>query len=163
MIELTITNKDFKKNIDRFIRQSDTGFKKALLKSTNEMVKIAKLKVRNYIRGSKVKSSNLVNNINSRITNQGLTGEVISGASYSEAFEKGTKSHPISVRNKRVLAGPYRGRPTGWNVNEKSKAMGYATYGKKVRHPGTKPHPFMYPAWKYAIDFFENEMRKILK
>ena len=33
--------------------------------------------------------------------------------------------------------------------------MGYATYGKKVQHPGTQPHPFLFPAWKFACDKLE--------
>lgn len=163
MIELSVIDKDFKRGMEKFARKSDAGFKRALLTSTNELVKTAKLKVRNFTRNSRMKSSNLVNGINSQITNKGLTGTVISSASYSEAFENGTKPHTITIKNKKVLAGPYRGRPAGWIVGKSSKAAGFATYGKKVQHPGTPAHPFMYPAWKYAVDYFENEIRKVFK
>jgi len=163
MMTFRIDDSNFRQEMDRFRRKSESGFKDAILKATLELVRFAKLKVRDYTRNSKVKSSFLVNNIRKVITNNGLTGEVISAAGYSQAFEEGTRPHPITIKNKRVLAGPYRGRPAGWVVSEKSKSMGYATYGKQVNHPGTKPYPFLYPAWKSACGLFEKLMREALK
>ncbi|MEA3431311.1 MAG: hypothetical protein U9R01_01345, partial [candidate division WOR-3 bacterium] len=96
-------------------------------------------------------------------TKAGFTGAVVSKANYSEAFEKGTRPHRIRTRSKMVLAGPYRGRPSGWRVSKGSKAMGYATYGKKVQHPGTSPHPFMQSAFRFAMKKFNQEMKKALK
>jgi len=162
-ITLQIDNTHFKRDMERFAKQSETHFKKAIREATFRMVKHAKLKVRNYTRSSKVKSGFLINNITPTIMSNGLTGEVISKAAYSQAFEEGTRPHGIVVKNKKVLAGPYRGRPSGWNVSKGSAGMGFATYGKKVHHPGTRPHPFMYPAWKYAIQEFEKLMRAALK
>jgi len=163
MIELTIIDKDFKNKMEQFIRKSDKDFKRVVLDSTNHLAKRAKLNIRNQIMGSKVKSGNLIRGIQSSIFNNGLTGEVTSKASYSEAVENGTRPHGISIRNKRVLAGPYRGRPTGWNVSKGSRAMGFATYGKKVQHPGTKARPFMYPAFKFACQYFEKQIKEALK
>jgi hypothetical protein len=123
---------------------------------------MAKMKVRNYTRGSKVRSGTLVNGINQEITSKGMTGIVTSNANYSQAFEEGTRPHTIRIKNKKVLAGPYRGRPAGWSVSKKSKAMGYAVYGQKVQHPGTHPHPFLYPAWKFAVTKLEESIKKAL-
>jgi len=163
MIELTIIDKDFKNKMDQFIRKNDKQFKAVINDSTNQLAKRAKLNIRNQTMRSKVKSGNLIRRIQPSIFNNGLTGEVVSKASYSEAVEKGTRPHPISIRNKKVLAGPYRGRPAGWIVSKTSRAMGFATYGKRVQHPGTKARPFMYPAWKYAVDYFGKQMEAVFK
>jgi len=162
MIELTIIDKDFQAKMDQFIRKSDKDFKRVVLDSTNHLAKTAKLKVRNQTSGAKVKSGNLIRGIGSTIINNGLTGEVTSKASYSEAYENGTRPHGIRVRNKRVLAGPLRGAPAGWRVGKQSRSMGFATYGKKIQHPGTKAHPFMYPAWRYAVNYFEKQLAKAI-
>jgi len=150
MNEFKLDTARFKSDVERFIKKNDKDFKKAVFMATYDLVKLAKLKVRNRTSKSKVKSGFLINNIVPEFSNGGLTGVVRSKASYSEAYENGTRPHTIRATNKRVLAGPYRGRPAGWRVGAKSAAMGYATYGKKVQHPGTPPHPFMYPAWKFA-------------
>lgn len=146
----------------RFAKESDSGFKKAIIESTLLLEKTAKLKVRDYTRGSKVRSGYLINHIIKKITNKGLTGEVTSEANYSQAFEEGTKPHIIRAKNKEVLAGPKRGAPAGWKVSAKSASMGYATYGKQVRHPGTQPHPFMFPAWKLATQKLETSIKQAL-
>jgi len=87
-----------------------------------------------------------------------MTGEVISGASYSQAFEEGTRPHLIQIRKKKVLAGPKRGAPAGWPMISGD----YAIYGTKVVHPGTKPKPFMYPAWRFGTRSFNNLVKKAL-
>ena len=163
MISMTIDSAPFKRDMERFAKQCEGDFKKAVSSATLEMQKEAKKKVRDYTSGSKVKSGFLINNINTTILNGGYTGEVISGAGYSEAFENGARPHIIRIRNKKVLAGPRRGAPAGWKSSSQSASMGYATYGKEVRHPGTKPHPFMYPAWKYACDQLEKKINTALR
>jgi len=160
---MTIDSTTFKRQMEQFAKQSEGAFKKAVSSATLEMQKEAKKKVRDYTSGSKVKSGFLINNINTTILNGGYTGEVISAAGYSEAFENGTRPHIIRIRNKKVLAGPKRGAPAGWKVSPQSASMGYATYGKEVRHPGTKPHPFMYPSWKYACDQLEKKINIALR
>ena len=163
MIELTIIDKDFQAKMDQFIRKSDKDFKRVVLDSTNQLIKRAKLNIRNQTMNSKIKSGNLIRGIRPSIFNNGLTGEVTSKASYSEAYESGTRPHGIRVRNKRVLAGPLRGAPPGWGVGKSSRAMGFATYGKRVQHPGTRAHPFMEPAWRYAVDYFDKQLAAIFK
>lgn len=163
MIELSIDSTSFKRDMERFAKQSESAFKKAIAVASTDMQKMAKKKVQQHTRNSKTKNSWLQNNIVTRKLDGGYTGEVISEMNYSQAFEEGTRPHIIRIRNKRVLAGPFRGRPAGWKVNKTSRSMGYATYGKEVRHPGTRPHPFMYPAWKYACDQLENKINAALR
>lgn len=162
MITFTIDNRSFRRDMERFRKKSDSDFKMAILKATLQLEKLAKLKVRNFTRNAKVKSGFLINNIRKLITGGGLTGEVTSGADYSQAFEEGTRPHIIRAKNKKVLAGPYRGRPTGWEVSAKSASMGYAIYGKEVHHPGTPAHPFMYPAWRFACQQLEKLIKHAL-
>jgi len=162
MITKRLDTASFHRDMQRFRKRSEADFMRAIIKATLQMEKLAKMKVRNFTRGARVKSGFLVNNIIKQITNRGLTGMVISKASYSQAFEEGTRPHTIRIRNKKVLAGPKRGAPAGWQTNAKSASMGYAIYGKKVQHPGTPAHPFLFPAWRFAIKTFENLMRKAL-
>ncbi|TSA54098.1 MAG: hypothetical protein D4R45_04500 [Planctomycetaceae bacterium] len=162
MITMSVDTASFHRDMQRFRKRNEVGFRNAILKATLQMEKLAKMKVRNFTRGAKVKSSFLVNGIRKQITDRGLTGIVISSASYSQVFEEGSRPHTIRIKDKKVLAGPKRGAPAGWNINAKSASMGYAVYGKKVQHPGTSPHPFLFPAWRFAIKTFENLMRKAL-
>jgi len=163
MISLTIKDNAFKADMKRFMQKSDKQFKHAVNDSTNQLVKRAKLNVRNQTMNSKTKRGNLQRSITPQIQNNGLTGVVTSKASYSKAYEDGTRPHDIRIKNKRVLAGPYRGRPAGWKVNKSSRSMGFATYGKKVHHPGTKAHPFMKPAFSYVVNYFNKKIKEALK
>lgn len=61
---------------------------------------------------------------------------VSSDAPYAEGVEKGTKPHVIRPKNGKHLV---------------FKAGGKTIFAKKVNHPGSKPYPFMEPA------FVENE------
>lgn len=163
MITMRIEDARFRREMAAFRKKNEAAFKLAILRATLKMEQLAKLKVRDYTRNSRVKSSYLINNIRKLISNKGLTGEVTSHADYSQAFEEGTRPHTIRVRNKKVLAGPLRGAPPGWEVSDKSKSMGYATYGKKVEHPGTNPHPFMFPSWRKACQELEKFIREALR
>jgi hypothetical protein len=164
MMTMRIDDYQFKIDMKAFRRRSGIDFKRAILEATLTLEKMAKLKVRNFTSSSRVRRGYLVSHITKRITSAGLTGEVTSGANYSQAFEEGTRPHIIRVKNKKILAGPRRGAPPGWNVNKKSTSwqMGYVTYGREVRHPGTHPHPFMFPAWKYACQRLEKILKRAL-
>jgi hypothetical protein len=162
MITLKIDDGPFKAQMRDFAKKQEGEFKRAIIEAATQMEKLAKLKVRNFTRNSKVRRGYLHNQIQKEITNAGFTGEVISHANYSQAFEEGTRPHTIRIRQKRVLAGPKRGAPAGWAISAKSAAMGYATYGKKVQHPGTQPHPFLFPAWKFACDKLESLIKRSL-
>jgi len=158
MITLRIDSMTFQKDLDRFLKKSENGFRYAVDKGTTDMHRFAKKKVRQLTRNSKVRSGTLINNIYPIITNKGMTGAVISKASYSRAFEEGTRPHLIKIRHKKILAGPKRGAPGGWPMISGD----YAIYGTKVVHPGTKPKPFMYPAWRFGMRSFERMVKTAL-
>lgn len=65
---------------------------------------------------------------------------------YAAAVEFGTAPHLITARGKTLAVKP---PPPGWG-GPVSK-QGYAIFGKRVRHPGTKPRPYLIPA---ATKFF---------
>jgi len=68
-------------------------------------------------------------------------GQVSAGgnaAPYAVAVHEGTRPHPITPKNARVLAFP--SRSTG--------AMVFTTY---VNHPGTRAQPFLFDALRSAI------------
>jgi hypothetical protein len=157
MITLRVDDRTFQRDMDRFARKSARGFMYAVDKATMGMLRFAKGKVRNLTRNSKVRSGTLINNIVPMITNKGMTGAVVSKASYSRAFEEGQRPHLIKIRIKKVLAGPKRGNP-GWPMISGD----YAIYGTKVVHPGTQPKPFMYPAWRFGMRMFNNLVKKAL-
>lgn len=60
-----------------------------------------------------------------------LAGHVGAGAPYAEYVEEGTRPHTIAPKHRNYLRWPING--------------GYR-FARKVRHPGTKAHPFMGPA-----------------
>lgn len=68
-------------------------------------------------------------------------------STYAQYVEEGTKPHEIKPRIKRILywqtAGP-RGQkiPTGKGI---IGPQGYEVFKNRVRHPGTKPQPYIAP------------------
>jgi len=153
MITLTIKDGQFKKDLERFAKKKNKEFKHAITDSTTQMHRLAQKKVRQHAKGG---TGNLRRMIEMETSSDGFTGTVTSHAAYSEAFEKGTRPHGIRIKNKKILAGPKRNAPSGWG----NISGDYAIYGTKVQHPGTRPHPFMFPAWKSACLFLEKLIRK---
>ena len=150
MIEMRILDKRFQKEVNDFAKKKDMEFRQHIKESTIKMHKDA-------VTGAPHTSNFLRNHIRPIISG-GLTGEVVSTANYSEAVEEGTRPHSISVKSKKVLAGHRRYAPTGWPFISGD----YAVYGKRVNHPGTRPQPFMMPAWKKAMDRLYSLIRKSL-
>lgn len=93
---------------------------------------------------------NLRQNIKQNRINK-LKGEVDSKAKYSGYVHEGTRPHIIRAKRKKVLAS----RRTG------------QIFGKVVRHPGTKPNPYMKRALKKSEKrintFFEKATINIAK
>jgi len=156
MITLTIKDERFRKDLDRFAKKKDKEFRLAIADSTAKLQRLAVKKVRQFAKGG---SGFLRNKILMEISSKGLTGTVTSHAEYSQAVEEGTRPHGIKVKKKKVLAGPARNAPLGWG----NISGDYAIYGKKIQHPGTKPRPFIYPAWKSACLYFEKLIRKAFR
>jgi len=156
MITLTIKDGDFKRDLERFAKKSGKEFQMAITDSTTQMHRLAQKKIRQHAKGG---TGFLRNNVLMEISSNKMTGTVTSHAAYSQAFEEGTRPHGIQIKNKKVLAGPKRKAPPGWE----NISGDYAIYGKKIQHPGTIPHPFMFPAWKSACLHLEKMIRKVFR
>ena len=73
-----------------------------------------------------------------------LRGEVTAGAHYGEYVEKGTRPHIIKARKAKVLHFVVDGKDV---------------FTPMVRHPGSKPYPFLGP----AIMRTEGEFRRLFR
>jgi len=139
MIQLTLDTREFDRDLAKFAKKNHNDFKKAVSTATMRMHFLA-------VNRAAKKTGNMARMIRMLIIGKGFTGDVISQANYSNDVENGTKPHTITVKNKKVLAGPARKAPSGWT----NISGDYAIYGKSVKHPGTKAQPFMMPAFMAA-------------
>jgi HK97 gp10 family phage protein len=89
--------------------------------------------------------------INSRMTGN-MKGEVVSDAPYSAYVHEGTRPHVIEAKNARVLATESKYAPNWPRVSK----GGYAIFGKRVQHTGTRPNPFLKRAVEKRIRDVEN-------
>lgn len=82
------------------------------------------------------------------------TQVVVEAGGAAPFLERGTRPHVIRPTSKKALRWPAKGTPTtlGGRVraSHAGKAGSYA-FAKLVRHPGTKPQPFLVPAAKKAL------------
>jgi len=109
---------------------------KSIVEINNAIKKSVLTVQRNTMRGAPVgkrAGGNLRQSIKSRTVR--LAGEVRVGADYAIFVEAGTRPHIIKVKNKKVLADRRAG----------------IFFGKKVKHPGTKPNPFFAKGIKQSI------------
>ena len=139
MIQLSLDTREFDRDLEKFAKKNHKQFVEAVRTATTKMHFLAVFR-------APVKTGFLRRGIRMLISGKGLTGDVISSAEYSAAIENGTKPHTISVKNKKVLAGPASKAPPGWG----NISGDYAIYGKSVKHPGTKAQPFMMPSFMTA-------------
>lgn len=63
----------------------------------------------------------------------GLAAEIFNTAEYAAHVEFGTRPHEIRPRTRRVLS---------W------VRYGQRFFARRVRHPGTRPQPFLFPSWE---------------
>ena len=70
-------------------------------------------------------------------------------ANYAAYVELGTRAHDIVPRTKRVLAWASGGGARLTGSARKGAAMIFAM---RVHHPGTKPHPYLLPGARAAIE-----------
>jgi len=151
MIQLTLDTREFDRDLDRFAKKNHSQFVEAVRIATMRMHFLA-------VNRAPKKTGNMARMIRMLIFGKGLTGDVISQANYSSDVENGTKPHTITVKNKKVLAGPASKAPSGWT----NISGDYAIYGKSVKHPGTKAQPFMMPSFMAAKQKFYRLIEKAL-
>lgn len=80
----------------------------------------------------KNRTGNLRRSIQSRVYGP-QKGKVFVGADYGYFVEAGTRPHTILPVNKKMLA---------------FKVGGKLVFARKINHPGSRPYPFMEPAFK---------------
>jgi hypothetical protein len=77
----------------------------------------------------------------------GLSAEIgVYGVEYAADVEFGTKAHEIKPRNKKALYWKGARHPV-----------------KSVQHPGTKPQPYLFPAFEEHREAFVRDMQEALK
>lgn len=76
------------------------------------------------------------------------SAETIATASYAAFVELGTKAHDIVPRAKKALRFATGGNAT---LSGRPRSGGAVVFAKRVRHPGTKPKPFMVPGAEKAV------------
>lgn len=92
-----------------------------------------------------VKDGRLRSSINTEVLNSGYAVEVSTNVEYAPFVEYGTAAHEIMIRTKKVLSN------------------GKVIFGKKVKHPGTRPQPFFFPAYEKLRKRFINSLKQSIK
>ena len=149
MIQLKIPQREVKKfenELKRFQKRNSKEVSFQLQNATLTAERMAKKKAPIGQPG-KGPRGELKKGIRSAMIDGGMTGEILSNADHSAAVENGTKPHIIRAKNKKVLA----------NVNTGQ------FFGKKVRHPGTSPQPFLMPALKFGYRKLIENLEKVFK
>lgn len=103
-----------------------------------------------------------------------FTRDVVAGAEYAEAVEYGSQPHLILPKNAKVLAWKapiaqnaktgqllYKSAKTGKAI--KTKKLAAYTIARRVNHPGTKPQPFMRPAFEAVRGGFLKACEQLVK
>lgn len=143
----------------------ERAFSEAPARTVDEISKAIKKSVLTIERNAKREApvnkgpggGTLRQNIKSRmITN--MTGEVEAKAPYSLYVHEGTRPHLIRVIRARVLATQARKAP-GWPVVSRK---GYAIFGTKVKHPGTKSNPFLARGVEKSVKDMEKFFGEVL-
>ena len=125
------------REIDRMKPQARRAVVNSLQKSTKAMARGARSRIRS-------KTGNLRKRIKVKVDTDKLEGTVKSTAPHTHLVEYGTKRHLLS-KNKKVL-----------------KINGQLVKGD-VYHPGSKPRPFMRPAFEEEAPNFVRNVRKELE
>lgn len=75
--------------------------------------------------------------------------ETVATANYAAFVELGTKAHEIVPRARKALRFAVGGAAT---LSGRPRSGSSVVFAKRVRHPGTKPHPFMIPGARAAVE-----------
>lgn len=136
------------KNANNVSKNAGAELKGLMVKNTtyiqNEAKRVSPERFKNQ-------TGNLRRSINRRVFS-GLKGIVSTDEKYGEYVEFGTRPHTIYPKNKKMLA---------------FKVGGKMVFARKVNHKGSRPYPFMQPAFesgkKYVQDTYEIYISDIVK
>ena len=67
------------------------------------------------------------------------------------------------INKKKILAADPRDVKGNFPISIDPAGDKYAIFGKKVQHPGTSAHPFMYPGWMKAQKDLIKGLRGVFK
>ena len=143
------------KGLDTLIRDAEKvgGQLPSLLYQTMAKVTtIAKNKAREIRPGSFKNRTGTLRRSIDRDVQSAARGVVYANEKYGEFVEFGTSPHVIVPKSKKMLA---------------FKVNGQMVFARRVNHPGSKPYPFMEPAFRetipMAIDEYANVGEIIVK
>lgn len=113
--------------------------------------------------GGRKNYSSLINANKVIVNKAALKARVENSHKAAPFFEKGTRPHPIRVKNKKVLATLSEYTNKAYNLSTDKMGNEWQIFGKKVQHPGTSPKPFFY--WPIAVvaKKYINNLQNILK
>lgn len=114
-------------------KETKTAFERLQKLSAQKAKEVVNTSAINIQREAKkrcpVDTGRLRSSIRMEFFEDGLAGQVGTDVQYAPAVEFGTAPHEIRPKKKKALYWPGADHPV-----------------KRVMHPGTKPHPFLFPA-----------------
>jgi hypothetical protein len=95
------------------------------------------------------KTSNLSRTIGSEVVGE-FSVRLYARANYARDVEEGTRPHVIRPKNKKALR--FAASSGGARLSGSARKGADVVFARVVHHPGTKPHPFLLPGAKAAIE-----------
>ena len=124
--------------IEKYPTKATNNVRDAVRTSTLNVEANAK---KNLTNNKSVDTGLLRNSINSKIST--FEGVVSTNTKYARIFEEGSRPHVIRPKKKKALYWAGASHPV-----------------RQVNHPGTKPKPYMIPAFEKEIPIFLKNMEK---
>lgn len=85
-----------------------------------------------------------------RVASVSASGATVTAGGAAIFLEQGTRPHIIRPRRARVLRFPAQG--SARTLAGRARAGASVVFARLVRHPGTKPYPFMLPSGRKALE-----------
>lgn len=156
--------KEFRAKIDMVLNTCDNEVEKIVLKNTIELQSNAKSK-------AKKDTGFLAGSISVKTINKGMTGVVSVGAIYGAYIEFGTRGQVNVPSGYEEMAAVFKGSRGGMPPPEALKgwAARHGLAGKEfliaraIARRGTKPQPFLIPAYEKQQTYFMIDIVKLLK
>jgi len=147
----------FNRDMDKYNKEVHTGVRREVQRAAINVEREAKQNVSNSdLLGTR---SSVKSSIFRKILNKGYSAVVRSAHKASVYIEEGTKRHNITPRNAPYLHFKV-GTAGSLKTGKFTKSQWVRT--KLVRHPGTRPDPFMGPAYERVKPDFIRRLKKIL-
>ncbi|MGK9183795.1 HK97-gp10 family putative phage morphogenesis protein [Priestia filamentosa] len=131
-------DKELIRKLGQMSRKANIETKVLVHKHTYAMERYAKQHVA-------VDKGHLRRDIRSRFAEDGFTGFTFTMLDYARYVEFGTRPHMIRAKKAKVLTD------------------GKRFFGKEVHHPGTRPQPFLFPAFLSVKVEFIRDLEKMVR